>query len=455
MAKQDNVGKKEYFAYGIGNFASQLSWTMVSTYLSIFYTDVFGLAPSAIAVLFLVAKIWDGCNDPMMGAVMQRTNTKWGRFRPYIVIGSVFLVAFTILTFTVPGFGSRGKLIYAYITYIGLGMSYTMTNVPYQGMPAVMTRDPHKINRLNGAQVMGMMVGMTVLNLVTLPLVNYFNGIKKNAGYQYTAIVFAVIALLLFWYCAKTCKEVVVVEKEYQPPIKESLKYLFTSKNMIMVILYDCLVIMGAMGRIAIAVYFYLYVANTGALTSIYMMLPMFMGIILTPFAPILTDKFGKRNVTLATLGIQSLGLLMMVVGPNTNLVYLFICTVIYGIGALKEPALPGMLVDALDEVDLKTGVRPDGIAFSLLGLGNKIGSAIGSAVGVAVIGWFGYTGGENITAHIQSGITISVNVFPVVVFVLSAIPVFFYNLNEEKMQKIRQELDERNEKRAQKAQAE
>lgn len=146
---------KHYFVYGLGNFASQLSWTMVSTYLSIFYTDVFGLGTGAVALLMLIAKVWDGINDPMMGTLMERTHTKHGRFRPYIFVGAIFLVIFTILTFTVPGFGSTGKLIYAYITYIGLGMSYTMTNVPYLALPVVMTRDPKEINKLNAAQMMG------------------------------------------------------------------------------------------------------------------------------------------------------------------------------------------------------------------------------------------------------------------------------------------------------------
>lgn len=104
---------KHYFVYGLGNFASQLSWTMVSTYLSIFYTDVFGLGVGAVALLMLIAKVWDGINDPMMGTLMERTHTRWGRFRPYIFVGAIFLVIFTILTFTVPGFGGPAKLAYA------------------------------------------------------------------------------------------------------------------------------------------------------------------------------------------------------------------------------------------------------------------------------------------------------------------------------------------------------
>ena len=185
--------KKNYFVYGLGNFASQLSWTMVSTYLSIFYTDVFGLGTGAVALLMLIAKVWDGINDPMMGTIMERTHTKHGRFRPYIFVGAIFLVIFTILTFTVPGFGSTGKLIYAYITYIGLGMSYTMTNVPYLALPVVMTRDPKEVNKLNAAQMMGMTIGQIILNLFVLKLVLWFGKGDQAAGYHSTAILSMII----------------------------------------------------------------------------------------------------------------------------------------------------------------------------------------------------------------------------------------------------------------------
>ena len=106
MEKLEKLKGKDYFSFGIGNVASQLSWTMVSSYLTLFYTDVFGLQAGAVAILFLVARIWDGINDPMMGAIMEHTHTKYGRFRPYIAIGAPLLVIFTILTFSVPGFGS-------------------------------------------------------------------------------------------------------------------------------------------------------------------------------------------------------------------------------------------------------------------------------------------------------------------------------------------------------------
>lgn len=449
MEKSNNkIGPFQYFTYGTGNFASQLSWTMVSTYLAVFYTDVFGLQTGAVAILFLVAKIWDGINDPMMGEIMEHTHTRWGRFRPYIAIGAPLLVLFTVLTFTVPDFGSVGKLVYAYITYIGLGMIYTMTNVPYQGLPAVMTTDSSKINRLNTAQMMGMVLGMIVLNLCTLPLVELLGKGDAKAGYQITAAVFAVLALPLFWLCAKTCKETVIVHKEHQVPVKESMKLIFKNRNLMMVVSYTILNMMGMLGRIGVAVYFYLYVVQDYRFITVFMMMQMLVGAIIMPFAPKVMEKFGKKKTIIFAQIIQAAGLLMMVFGPFKNIPYLFVCHIIYGLGYIAGPCGSCMIVDALDDMDLKTGVRTDGTAFSLNGLGSKIGPAIGSALGIAVIGWFGYQAGADVTSHVQQGIIIATNVIPAVVYLLAIIPVLFYNLKEGDMPAIREKLRMRNEER-------
>lgn len=450
MKKEYKIGLAQYFAYGMGNFASQLSWTMVSTYLAVFYTNVFGLSTGAVAILFLVAKIWDGVNDPIMGEIMEHTHTKWGRFRPYIAIGAPLLVVLTILTFTVPDFGSTGNLIYAYVTYIGLGMIYTMTNVPYQGLPAVMTTDGRKINRLMSAQMMGMVLGMIILNLGTLPMVQWFGGGNQKAGYQITAAVFAVAALPMFWICAKSCKETVTVEKKYQVPMKESMKAILTNKNLMMVVLYTICNMTAMMGRIGVAVYYYLYVVKNSTFITLFMMMQMIVGAFLMPFAPKAMEKFGKKKLIYFAMTVQALGLLLMVVGPYKNIPYLFVCHVIYGLGYIAGPCGATMLIDGLDDMDLKTGVRPDGTAFSLTGLGSKIGSAIGSALGVAVIGWFGYVAGQDITPQVQKGIIVAVNVIPAVIFLIGIIPIVLYDLKESDMPEIKEKLRIRNEEREQ-----
>ena len=446
--KSSKIGPMEYVTYGMGNFASQLSWTMVTTYLAVFYTDVFGLSAGSVAVLFLIAKVWSGVSDPLMGALMERTHTRFGRFRPYIVIGAPLLVLFTVLTFTVPGFGSKGKLIYAYITYIGLGMSYTIANVPYLALPGVMTTDSKKINRLNTAQMMGMVFGMILLNLVTLPLVNHFGGGDMGVGYQRTASVFALIALPIFWMCAWKCKETVQVHKEDQVSLKESAKLIVQNKNLMMIVLYTILNMAGMLGRIGVAVYFYLYVVKNFTFITIFMMMQMLVGAVIMPFSPKVMERFGKKKTIYFSGLIQVIGLLMMVFGPYMNIPYLFLCHIVYGLGYIAGPCGSCMIVDAVDDGDLKTGVRTDGTAFSLNGLGGLIGTALGGALGIAIIGWYGYVAGQEITEHVKTGIIIATNVMPAIIFILSLIPIACYKLKESDMTEIREKLRIRNEQR-------
>ena len=441
--------KKNYFVYGLGNFASQLSWTMVSTYLSIFYTDVFGLGTGAVALLMLIAKVWDGINDPMMGTLMERTHTKWGRFRPYIVVGAVFLVIFTILTFSVPGFSSTGKLIYAYITYIGLGMSYTMTNVPYLALPVVMTRDPKEINRLNAAQMMGMTIGQIILNLFVLKLVLWFGKGDQAAGYHSTAILFAFLALPMFWAVAFMSKERITVKKEDQGKISDGLKMILKNKNLLCTMLYVVFNMFGMLGRISVAVYFYMYCVQNFAFITIFMMMQMIVGTIIMPVTPKIIEKIGNRKTAILSMVIQGVSMIALFFGPYESIAYDFVILVIYGLGYIAGPCGSCMMVDAIDDFDDKYGVRNDGMAFSFQGMATKIATAIANSVFLLVMGAFGYAGGVDMTPHIQQGINIAANLLPGIVFLIGIIPLLFYDLDKPgHMEGVRKRLAERDKKK-------
>lgn len=416
---------KNYFVYGMGNFASQLSWTMVGTYLSIFYTDVFGLGVGAVAMLMLIAKVWDGINDPMMGTIMERTHTRWGRFRPYIFAGAPLLVVFTILTFTVPGFGGPAKLIYAYVTYIGLGMAYTMTNVPYTALPAVMTHDPKEVNRLNAAQMMGMTIGQIVLNLTVLPLVTFIGGGDQANGYQKTATLLAIVALPMFWAVAVMSKEKVTVEKKEQGKVLDGLKMIAKNKNLLCAMFYSFFNMFGILGRISVAVFFYMHCVQNFALITVFMMMQMAVGTLVMPFAPKFVEKFGKRNGAIISMVIQGAALLLLYFGPSTSIPFNFLCMIIYGTGYIAGPSGSGMIVDAIDDFDDKYGVRNDGMAFSFNG------TAIANSVFLLVMGAFGYVGGGEITPHVQTGINLAANLLPGIVFLIGIIPLALYDLDK------------------------
>lgn len=446
-SSEDKLSFGTIVSYGFGNFGSQLSWTMVSTYLALFYTDVFGLATGAVALLLLITKVWDGIFDPIVGAVMERTHTRWGRFRPFILLGAPLLLIFTILTFTVPNFGSTTKLMYAYVTYIGLSMAYSITNVPYTALPAVMTRNPREVDKLNTAQMIGMTTGMIVLNLCTLPLVTYLGNGVPAAGYQKTASLFAVIALPIFLLVFKTSKEKVSVPKGTNVPLKDAGKLIFKNSQLISTILYSGVSMMGMFGRLGVAVFYYIYVVGRFDLITIFMMMQMIVGTIIMPFSPKIMAKLGKKNTCILAMVLQSVGMLMIFFGDPTNIPLLFISHIVYGLGYISGPCGSSMIVDSIDYGDLKFGGRADGTSFAMMNLAMKVASAVGGSLGIFMIGIFGYVAGQNITPEIARGINISVNLVPAICFLAALLPLAFYNLSEEKMVGIRAKIQERNSK--------
>ncbi|MFT8348512.1 MFS transporter [Clostridium saccharoperbutylacetonicum] len=438
------------FAYGSGNFASQLSWTMVSTYLILFYTNAAGIAAGAVALIMLIVRVWDAIFDPILGGIMERTHTKWGRFRPYILFGAPFLVLFTILTFSVPDFNPTGKIIYAFITYLFLSICYSVVNVPYLSLPGVMSRNSNEINRLYAAQMLGMTIGMIALNMFTLPLVQFFGNGVEAAGYQKTAGIFALVSLPIFFLVFKTSREVVHVKKENTVPVKEAAKLIAKNKPLIVTTIYTIVSMIGMFGRIGVAVFYYMFVVGRFDLITLFMMMQMIVGTIVMPFAPAVIRKIGKKKTCILSMVLQTISMLMIFFGDPTNITFLIVSHVVYGLGYISGPCGSGMTVDSIDYGEWKYGGRPDGTAFAMQVLGTKIASAVGASLGIFIIGLFGFVAGQPITPEIARGINISVNLVPAACFLLALIPLLMYNLPESKVEDIRKELVARHGEHAQ-----
>ena len=227
------LSKLTLFAYGCGDFASNLCWTFIGSYLSVFYTDVVGLTPVIASAIMLIAKIWDGINDPMFGAIAERTRSKYGRFRPYILFGSPILALFSVLAFTKFGSGTTA-IIWSAVTYIGCGMLYTVVNLSYGSLSTVMTMNQDDAAQLNSYRMMGTNISSVLLNAVTAPLLMHFSGNSQSytaTSYTYVAILYAVCALPLFYFVFRNCHEVVSVPANAtRVPLKESIKSVVTNK---------------------------------------------------------------------------------------------------------------------------------------------------------------------------------------------------------------------------------
>ena len=403
---KENVGRIQVGAYGMGNFACQLSFTMVNMYLAYFYTDVFGLSAAAVATLLLVAKVWDGINDPMMGALMDKTYTRVGGYRTYMIAGAVALVLFTILTFSVPGFGDSGKLFYAYVTYIGLGMAYTVMNVPFNALPSRMTDNPKRLNQLFASSMWAGGLGSTVLGMCTMPLILMLGNGVQEAGYQKTAIVYAVVSLPMVLLMVRLCKENPDIAKAKEiTAAKEGekgtsffgfIKSIFTNKNLLCVYVYMFCAMFSQIGRASTAFYYYMFCVGNMAWASVLMSVSGLVGLVLIPFVPALIGKYGKKKVVIVSQIIQIIGLIMMFAGPYTNIPYTIAANLVYGLGGGYSACVGAMIVDALDNYEYRTGVRNDGVAFAFNGLMTKISAAIAGSIGLMVMAAFGYTNGAD-----------------------------------------------------------
>lgn len=209
--------------------------------------------------------------------------------------------------------------------------------------------------------------------------------------------------------------------------------------------LYSFFNMFGILGRISVAVYFYLYCVQNFTFVTVFMMMQMIVGTLIMPFTPKIIDRFGKRNVGILSMIIQGGALIVLFVGPYENIVFDFVILIVYGLGYVAGPCGAGMMVDAIDDFDDKYGYRNDGMAFSFQGCAIKVATAIANSLFLLVMGAFGYAGGVEMTPHIQKGINLAANLLPGIVFFIGIIPLLIYNLDKPGyMEGVRKRLTER-----------
>jgi GPH family glycoside/pentoside/hexuronide:cation symporter/probable glucitol transport protein GutA len=294
-----------------------------------------------------------------------------------------------------------------------------------------MTRDPDEVNKLNAAQMMGMTIGQIVLNLSVLNLVMWIGHGDQSKGYQGAATILAIIALPIFWLVAAFCKERVTVKKEDQGKISEGLKSIAKNRNLVCALAYSAINMFGMLGRISVAVFFYMYCVQNFTFITVFMMMQMIVGTVIMPITPWVCQKLGKRNTAILSMVIQASALLILFFGPYENIVFDFIVLIYYGLGYIAGPCGASMIVDAIDDFDDKYGVRNDGMAFSFNGLATKIGTALANSAFLLVMGAFGYVGGVEPTEHVKVGINVAANLLPAIAYLVGIIPLLIYNLDK------------------------
>lgn len=441
---------KEKLGYGLGDTASHFVWDMVGFWLMFFYTDVYGISAIAAGTIMLIARFWDMAIDPVVGILSDRTNSKWGKFRPYILFGAVPYAVLAILTFTTPDFGETGKILYAGATYILLMTAYALVNLPYSALGAVMTNDSYERAGLNTYRFIAGFAGQFIVTGLALTLAKYFGGGDKAQGFQYTLILFAALSLVFFFITFKTTKERVHPPKSQVQSLGADIANLFTNRAWIILAIVGIVsFIMFAIQNAAVVYYFKYYIGNEENV-QLFNVIGTVALIVALPFSKPLAKKFGNRNVFIGSSIISGIFFMLIYLPSAENMVTVYIFNIIAKMAyAPAVPLLWTMIADAADYGEWKTGRRATGLYFSAAVFAQKAGWGIGAALVGVILSVFNYVANEVQSPTSITGIKLLVSVIPGILYMSCAIFMYYYNIDAKTTDQIKKDLEERREKEA------
>ena len=444
----DKLSIKEKVGYALGDTAANFIFQTMVMFQLAFYTDTFGITAAAAGTLLVVVRVWDAIFDPIMGIVADKTKTRWGKFRPWILWTAVPFGIMGFLAFVTPDFSASGKLVYAYVTYIVLMMVYSANNLPYSALSGVMTGDLGERTSLSSYRFVFAMLAQLIIQGLALPMVSYFGQGSSAQGYQYTMAIFSTLAVLLFFITFSTTKERI----QPDPAQKASLKQHYGDliKNgpwLAMSILTLVLFITLAMRGSVVFYYFRYYVSgeNYEKLFSLFNVLGTTSTIVGIFFSKGLAMKFGKRNVFIGGLAGTTLFTALFVLLPRTAVPLMFAAEMlrqfVYG---FTIPLLWAMMADVADYSEWKNKRRATGIIFSAIVFALKAGLGFGGAITGYVLSMYGYVPNAVQTERALGGIVMTMSIFPAITFGLCIVCLFFYSINKQAEIQITDELAER-----------
>ncbi|WP_417898148.1 MFS transporter [Bacillus haimaensis] len=424
----------EKFGYGLGDFSSNLIFTAISSFLLFYYTDIAGASAAAIGTIILLSRLLDGVTDIGMGAIVDKTKSKHGKARPWLLWMAIPYTISGILLFTVPDLGPVGMLVYITITYNLIHIIYTAINIPYGVLNSLITQDQYQRSSLNIYRMfMALSAAITII-FFTLPLVNAFGGGKQ--GWIITFSIFSVLSAILFLITFFTTKERVKPaqhDKTQTVPLKIGLKALFRNKYWALMVAFMLITFTGSGIAGGLGIYYAQYILNNPNLVGplgLAGLFPMLFGLL---FISPLIKKFGKRNSIIAGLVLGLVGTVIIVIDPSSFSLVL-IGSIIRGIGGVPlVGSIWAMLADTIEYGEYKSGVRTEGLVYSAGSFGTKVGMGLGAAIMGWTLSFGGYVGGIAEQSDSATATILFLFVYvPVIITAIQLIILYFYKLDKE-----------------------
>ena len=428
---QSQLTKKEMYSFAFAGMGQNLIYNFSATFIMIFYTDVLGLAAISVGTLMLVARVWDAINDPLMGIIVDKTKTRWGKLRPYLLGVSIPMAVFTILTFINVNLSLQMRLIYAYLTYIGWGMVYTVSDVPYWGLSSAMSEDPHdRLTIMTLARIMSN-VGLAIAIVVPPIVLGLLHDHPQRFAIVATAI--SILGAALFLLAFFNTKERVL-----RPTGVSKLKDFILLKDNKPLLQLQSSRMLGAFRMIlgAAGTYFAKYNLDNEGLFSLLGATLILSMIVAMMFTPMLRRHFGKKALYQGGLFIQALAhIALFFVGYNNLMIVLALLFVVGFSMGINDVIMYMMVNDSIDYLQRKTSKRLEGMVFSLHTFTTKLQTAIGLFIMGIVLTTFGFI--ENIPQSESSmfGIFLLLTLLPAASSMLSLIPMLSYQEEKELLQ--------------------
>ncbi|AEF55210.1 MFS transporter [Marinomonas posidonica] len=419
-------------SYGFGDLASNVVFTAVGTYLMFFYTDVFGISAAVVGTLFFVTRMWDAVSDPIMGMIGDRTRSRFGKFRPYLLYVPIPLAIVAILTFTTPDLSESNKVIWAFATYILLMTLYTAINIPYSSLPATMSDSPVERGQMASFRMVLAFSGALLVNAGTLPLVTFFGGEDQQQGFQYTMMLLSAIMVVMFWLCFARVKERVPMVKQ-SSSVKQDFAVVVKNRAWWITILMGVPMFTFGLMPFAVGMYYFTYnVGDVSAAGTFFTCatLGMIVGAIIMSQ---LVKRFAKRSLIMAAAlsSMCFIGSLYWVDPANLTMIYviIFFNQLTKGVAA---SCLWGVVADTADYVEWKSGRRVVGLSTSSATFSHKFGMGLSGAIVGAGLSYAGYQAGVEQTDAAKNMITIFMSLLPAFGAACIVVIAFFYPINAE-----------------------
>lgn len=435
-------------AYGMGDVGCNFSWMFVGNFLMIFYTDVFGISMSAVAGLMLFSRFWDAINDPIIGGLSDKTHTRWGRYRPWLLIAAPLTAVVLMLSFWAhPNWSLTAKIVYMTITYCILVFGYTCVNIPYGTLCGAMTQNIEERAKINTFRSVSAMIAIGIINIVTIPLITALGGGSDKRGYLLVAVLYGSIFAACHIFCFAKTKEVVSTPEKKKISIKTQLEAVVKNKPYLIAVAGQFLFGVTLYGRNADALYYFTYVEGNKALFSTYslcIIIPSIIGAACFPLLFRLTNNKGRAASIFALLtGVSMFCMYFFNTGSSPIPFYIFSCLAQFFFSGFNT-AIYAIIPDCVEYGEWKTGLRNDGFQYAFISLGNKIGMAIGTSVLAAVLGACGYVANQQQNEAVLAVMKHGFTTIPGVLWIITAGVLFFYRLNRKSYNKIVKEIQER-----------